>query len=136
MTIASEARDLLPCPFCGHVPELRQTSQTPSWCVMCYNLKCEALPAAARKRHATQSEAIAAWNQRQKEAGRAEAMASLEIDGMRDVICALDGFMATGRRPRGAAWTRVARARTALANIRNGSALTPEPPSEKENEGG
>ena len=72
----------------------------------------------------------------QKEAGRAEAMASLEIDGMRDVICALDGFMATGRRPRGAAWTRVARARTALANIRNGSAPTPEPPSEKENEGG
>ena len=78
---------------------------------------------------------IAFMEKVQKEAGRAEAMASLEIDGMRDVICALDGFMATGRRPRGAAWTRVARARTALANIRNGSAPTPEPPSEKETEG-
>lgn len=60
----SGAQELLPCPFCGAIPDMRHVGG--HWFALCRNVDCPCMPAGAplNGKHLTEDEAIAAWNRR------------------------------------------------------------------------
>lgn len=61
--------ELLPCPFCGVAPSLRQSHTTERWLIECEHPRCGAEPVVAKM---DKELAIAAWNTRHAPAVRDE----------------------------------------------------------------